>query len=177
MYIVTTSKRVTQITVLILACLVVVAGFATYQYFQRFSAEPQALMERLQQVSTQSAPLRKQDLNLPTLKEDVAQVIRQTLQDQLSVTGVPDVEAAAERLLPDATGFIADDALVLDWLTAYLHRQVFPVEQTELHELASDRRQIRSPTDCLVIERNGSDWQLTSLFDCEPLDSIGLKNL
>lgn len=172
MYIVTSQKRLKQITALVIVCLVTLGGFATYQYFQRYSAQPQALMARIQQVSTQSTELRATDVSAEELRDSVVAIVRRELIEQMSASNIPDPVTSAERLLHEATDFVENEKVLMHWLSAYLQQTVFPEGRTELFEETGSVRQIRSPSDCVTIARISGQWRLVSLTACETLDSV-----
>lgn len=165
-----------QITVGVVGCLVIIAGFATYQYFQRYSAQPQALMARLQAVSTQTATLSENELGSAIIA-DVRTVIRSELMTQLALTEMPDPEQGASAILDEALEFTEDDTALVEWVNRYLQNLALPQEQTVMTDTGSaSRKIIQSPEGCLVIERQSGRWRLSSLLGCQTGDGVGLEN-
>lgn len=166
-----------QITVGVVGCLVIIAGFAIYQYFHRYSAQPQALMAHLQAVSTQSAELTVRDLDPDALIADIRMQIRAELVAQLEQTDIPDPERSADALLGEALEFTEDSDALIDWVALYLQQRVLPQERTELVSTDSAAMKIiQGPEDCLVITRQQGRWALASLFGCDAGDVVGLQN-
>ena len=172
-YLVTSHKRVKQLTVGVVSCLVIIAAFAIYQYFHRYSAQPQALMAHLQAVSTQSAKLTKRDVDADVILTDVQSLVRSELVAQLSQTGFPDPEQGADALLAEAMAFAEDTAGLVKWIEVYLQDQALPGDQTSLTDTDSASIKIvQGPQVCLQIARRDGRWRLTSLFGCEPDDRV-----
>ncbi|WP_196159618.1 hypothetical protein [Reinekea sp. G2M2-21] len=170
MYIVTTSKRIHQITALIFVCLALLASFAIYRYYHNYSAQPQALMQHLLRVVNQSESLKIAEVDVESIRAEAQQITLRQLIDDLSKTGVPDPQASAQLLLPQASSFLTNDKQFLRWLTSYLQQREMPDELLNFEKTDLSRREIISNNECLVIEKKASGWQLVSLLGCQLLD-------
>ncbi|EAR11243.1 hypothetical protein [Reinekea blandensis] len=151
----------------------IIAAFAIYQYFHRYSAQPQALMEHLQAVSTQSAKLTKRDVDVESILVDVQSLVRSELVAQLSQTGFPDPEQGADALLVEAMAFTESANGLVKWVEVFIQDQAMPDDQTSLTDTDSARvKVIQAPEVCLQIARQDGSWRLTSLFGCEPDERV-----
>ena len=172
MYIVTTSKRIHQITALVFVCLALIAGFAIYRHYQGYTAQPNALTDHLLRVVNQSDKLKMANVDMPQIEEEARRLIYGQLLDDLGAAGMPNIELSAATLIEQATSFLNEDKALLNWLTLELQKRTMPTELLHINKIDLGRRELISNGECLVIEKNKRGWQLVSLFSCQSVNDL-----
>jgi hypothetical protein len=165
-YIVTTSKRIHQITTLVFVGLALVSGVAIVRYYQNYHAQPSALQQQLLSVINQTGRLSPAWYDLDRLKEDAKKITLHQLETDLAKTGLPFVEEGAALLLPQSTSFLNDETDFHQWLEVTLNKMSVPAAQFNVENLPNHQQRLSSNEACFTIEKRDQGWTLVSILGC-----------
>lgn len=166
MYIVTTSKRIHQITALIFVCLAFAASFSIYRYYQGFYAEPEGVARQLLEDASSETGVSLVDIDVEALKQEASALVFEALAEQLKGLGVPNAAQSAELLLPQATRFLEDESQFKAWLNQQVSMVGSIDSEWRIERLSLTEHRWSSANGCLRITREDRHWQLVSLRDC-----------
>ena len=164
MYIVTTSKRIHQITALTFVGLLLMSVLSIHGFYQAYVAQPKAFSLRLQSVVRGQGTLTAEDVYPPTLADAERSRVLNELSTDLHRMGVPEADQGALLLLDQATEYLATEPQLLDWLHRALPQRL-DADRWQAQKLSLRRWQIISGDFCLAIERHGR-WQLAQFNAC-----------
>jgi hypothetical protein len=165
-YIVTTSKRIHQITASVFVGLALISGVAMVRYYQNYHAQPSMLQEQVLSVINQTGSLSKTWYDLDRLKAEAKLMTLNQLKHDLTQAGLPFVEEGAALLLPQATEFLDDDASFHQWLELTLNDMSVPATQVAVEDLANHQQRVSSNEACFTIEKYAHGWKLVSILGC-----------
>ena len=166
MYILTTSKRIKQIT-LLLVFLVTVVGLGTwFSWRSNHIVGPTRFIEKIR--TTQQVKVNEVDIE--SIRAEFVSAIEKRLIEQLSASNIDQPAEAAKLMLPDAVDFLSKDKVLVNLINQQLKK--LPKAENAWQKLssASDRQMHRSLDKCLVIARVEGDWILQHIGACDPVD-------
>ncbi|MEJ2042716.1 MAG: hypothetical protein P8X89_05520 [Reinekea sp.] len=167
MYIVTTRKRIIQITLIVVLITIGLLGYIGLNYYLHSVALPQQLIERLLQAAAGDAELAVDDYDRQALLTDARNMIATELHDDLAKTDLPDDKDAVSYLLGDASLFLDDEQMFRKWLTKWLQDIYRAAGDDVIAEVVSDdQRRLHMGEQCLILEPNKHRWRLISITGC-----------
>lgn len=169
MYIVTTRKRIVQITLITIFVAIGVLGYVGLNYYQNSVSLPQQLVERLTQAAAGNAKLAAADYDRQALLTDARNLISVELQSDLAKAGLPDDNDAIGYLLEDASQFLEDELMFNKWLTNWL-QDIYRAAGDDImtETVSSDQRRLRMGEQCLLLGPYKHKWRLISITSCPP---------
>ena len=168
MPIITTSRRIRQITWLLIGCLLLTAGIVSYRAFQINVQQPQAVIDRFVQYAVEDKPWHLQWVDVEAIRAEAIADVSEALKVDLAGTNVPDLSAATASLAELAIEPLLKPAGLKQWLRKQQRSMRFPEEGVAWHSLENGRKQWSSAQGCLVVERQNKQWRLVSVLACEP---------
>jgi hypothetical protein len=162
-YILTTSKRIKQITFLLLFLVVAIGASYWLSWRSSHIVGPTKLIEKIR--STQQVTLDVIDVE--NFRVELIKSIETRLIEQLSASNIDQPRQTAKLMLPDATDFLNKDKMIVSQVNQQLKK--LPKAENAWQKLSSESgKQVYSALDkCLVIVQSEGVWILQSISVCE----------
>ncbi|WP_411746321.1 hypothetical protein [Reinekea sp.] len=163
MYILTTSKRIKQITFLLLFFVAAIGVSYWLSWRSAHVVGPATLIEKIR--STQQVTLDLIDVE--NIRAELISTIETRLIDQLSASNIEQPRQTAKLMLPDATDFLSKDKMVVSQVNQQLKK--LPKAENAWQQLSaeSEQQMYHVLDKCLLIARVERHWILQSIGVCE----------
>jgi hypothetical protein len=166
-YIVTTSKRIHQITALVFICLALTAAIAIFRYYDQYTAQPSDVFNHLFGVIEKSNSLDKNSYDRALLFAEAKHTIFMQIQSDLGRVNPPDPAGSAKFLIDQASSFLTDDAMLHKWLEVQLHSMTNLTTDVDVISSSLTKQSIVNGDQCLAIEKQSEGWRLVSFLNCQ----------
>jgi len=165
-YIVTTSKRIRQITALAFVCLVFTASFTGYRFYHVSVSLPEQFRHDLATAAKGGAELLNTQYQWGLLAEQEKDRAYNGLSNDLERVDWVDAGQGAQLLLQSATTYLSEEDTFHEWLHLQLQTINMPSDQWLVESVEMTKQVINTGEVCLVIEKEAKDWQLVSFEGC-----------
>ncbi len=170
MFVVTTQKRIIQITVLVILSAICFVSFIGYEHYQNTIVKPSQLMDRLNLVAAGETQLAKADFDAGSVMSAAKIIITDELGAALASTNLPEGAEATVYLIEQASQFLSDEALFQQWLEEWMQKTYSAAGDDVIDEtLSTKKRLLRYADQCLLLTSEKHHWRLVSIGTCESL--------
>ena len=162
MYILTTSKRIHQITIVFLVLLVFSGVVFWWAWRSAHVVGPARFIEKIRE----SQRLTLKEIDVESIRAILISSIDERLTSQLSASNISQPDQTTQIMLPQVTDFLNKDKAVLNVVNQQLKQ--LPIAESGWQKITSnsDEQVYSSLGKCLTIVRMDSDWILQKIDDC-----------
>lgn len=165
--ILTTYKRVVQITVAVILAILALIGLYGFQFYQTQVSQPQEIFQRLLSVAKGEASLSEKDYDADALTNLASEKIILELQNDLSLVSGIEPEVSTQFLSSQATNYLDSTENLVLWITRELQSLFKVSTDWALEKIDSSQQRIVAGDICLLLSRTAGHWQLQTIAQCD----------